>query len=126
MFDRNSCPITGSTQLIEKANVPYRSELLGEWATQRKQLAEERYVILHNPAIDFYFQRSVLDQYQEVQRRRAMAERRVEVRLLGLSDLAHKAEDAMLVRLLYPSVRPRVLDYGMGEGLWAVMARAYG
>ncbi len=129
MLDRNSCPITASTRLTEKASAPYGSGLLGEWAAQRKQrerLAEQRYAILHNPAIDFYFQRAVFDQGEEVQRRQAIAERRAEVRLLGLSDLAHKAEDAMLVRLLHPDARPRVLDYGMGEGHWAVMARAYG
>ncbi len=128
MFDRNSCPITASAQLIEKASAPYGAGLLGEWAAQRKQrerLAEQRYVILHNPEIDFYFQRAVFDQGEEVRRRQAIDERRVEVRLLGLSELAHKAEDAMLVRLLHPDGRPRVLDYGMGDGHWAEMARAY-
>ena len=99
MLDRNSCPITASTRLTEKASAPYGSGLLGEWAAQRKQrerLAEQRYAILHNPAIDFYFQRAVFDQGEEVQRRQAIAERRAEVRLLGLSDLAHKAEDALV------------------------------
>ena len=129
MFDRNACPITGSTHLLEKASAPYDSGLLGDWAAQRKQrerLAERRYVILHNPGIDFYFQRSVFDQEEEVQRREGIAGKRLETRQLELSDLAHKAEDAMLVRLLHLAGRPRVLDYGMGEGHWAVMARAYG
>lgn len=129
MFDRPACPITGSTHLEEKANVAYDNGVLGEWATRRRQtdrLAGRRYVILHNPEIDFYFQRTVFDQSEEIERRQGIAERRAEVRLLGLGDLSHKAEDAMLVRLLQPEGRPRVFDYGMGEGHWIVMVRAYG
>ncbi len=129
MFDRTACPITHTAALVEKANAPYDGGLLGEWATKRGQsarLAGQRYVVMHNAEIDFYFQRSVFDQAEEIERRRGIAERRPEVRVSGLSDLAHKAEDAMLVRLLQPEGRPRVFDYGMGEGHWIVMARAYG
>lgn len=129
MFDRTACPITRTVSLVEKASSPYDLGLLGEWAARRNQadrLAGRRYVVLHNPAIDFYFQRSVFEQSEEVERRQGIAERRAEIRALSLSDLAHKAEDAILVRLLQPEARPRVFDYGMGEGHWIVMARAYG
>ena len=128
MFDRTACPITRTTTLVEKASAPYDAGLLGAWATRRKQrerLAGQRFVVLHNPAIDFYFQRSVFDQAEEIERRQGIAGRRSEVRVLSLSDLAHKAEDAMLVRLLQPEGRPRVFDYGMGEGHWIRMAAAY-
>ncbi len=129
MFDRMACPITRSDALVEKANAAYDDGLLGAWATRRKQsgrLAGQRYVVMHNPEIDFYFQRAVFEQSEEIERRQGIAERRTEVRVLSLSDLAHKAEDAMLVRLLQPEGRPRVFDYGMGEGHWIVMVRAYG
>ncbi len=129
MLDRIECPITASPAVVERIDLPYDSALLGEWSAQRKQtdrLAHKRFTICHNPAIDFYFQRSVFDQGEEIERRQGIADRRTEERLPALSELCHKAEDAMLIRLLHPNIRPKVLDYGMGEGHWAIMAKAYG
>lgn len=128
MLDRRTCPLTGSTELRQIIETPFSFGALGAWAKERKlieRLADKRFVVFHNPSIDFYFQRFVMDQDEEVGRRVAIADRR-EIRLLTLSELSHRAEDAMLIRLLHPEGRPRVFDYGMGEGHWAVMASAYG
>lgn len=98
-----------------------------------ERFAPYRFTILHNPQINFYFQKWVFDQEEEVQRREAMAKRQATAtaapaRLFTLTELSHKAEDAMLIRLLHRGEerRPRVLDYGMGSGEWPQMAKAYG
>ncbi|MEZ5430290.1 MAG: class I SAM-dependent methyltransferase [Verrucomicrobiales bacterium] len=45
----------------------------------------------------------------------------------SLTELSHKAEDAMLIRLLHPGKScPKVFDFGMATGEWALMAKAYG
>jgi len=43
-----------------------------------------------------------------------------------IEPLAHKAEDAMIMRLLSKEQKPKGFDYGMGPGQWALMAKAYG
>ena len=44
----------------------------------------------------------------------------------ALPALAHLAEDAVLVRQLLGAGRPRVLDFGMGWGRFAMLAQAFG
>ena len=43
----------------------------------------------------------------------------------SLLSLAHLATDALLVRRLLPGRRPRVLDFGMGWGRFAMLAQAF-
>lgn len=44
----------------------------------------------------------------------------------SLRALALLAQDAVLMRMLLPAPRPRVLDYGMGWGRFAMLAQAFG
>jgi SAM-dependent methyltransferase len=133
MFQRLTCPITQSSDLVTKIELPYASGLLGPWTAERRQqglLSDCSFVILHNPAIEFYFQRWVFDQEDEVKRRENIAARSANLKpkLYSLTELSHKAEDAITIRLLFPELDrpPRVLDYGMATGEWLLMARAYG
>jgi len=133
MFQRLTCPITQSNDLVTKVELSYASGLLGQWAVERRQqemLSACSFVILHNPAIQFYFQKWVFDQEDEVKRRESIAARSdsQKPKLYSLTELSHKAEDAITIRLLFPKLEraPRVLDYGMATGEWLLMAKAYG
>lgn len=136
MLTRSACPVTGETALLEeKVRLPYDSGFLGTWTAKRKWgklLAGRDYRIWHHPGIDFYFQESVFDDEEEAVRREKIASRLAaqptgEPRGLSLTELSHKAEDALLIRLLHPDKpRPRVFDFGMATGEWSLMAKAYG
>lgn len=43
-----------------------------------------------------------------------------------LIGLAHQAQDVVLMRQLLPQASPRILDFGMGWGRFALMAQAFG
>lgn len=136
MLNRSACPITGDTNgLVEKIRLPYDSGFLGGWTERRKWgkwLRGLDYRVWYVPATDFYFQESVFDDDEEALRRENIASRLAKNteqnrREYSLTELSHKAEDAMLIRLLHPGKScPKVFDFGMATGEWALMAKAYG
>jgi SAM-dependent methyltransferase len=133
MLTRNTCPITGQQDLVTVINLPFHEGVLAEWARSRQwfdHLRDCAYRVLYNPSIDFYFQSLVFSEEEEQARRSAEAANagmRPRKQDFSLTELCHKAEDAILIRLLCRHVtRPRVLDFGMGDGSWALMAKAFG
>ncbi|MDD5348649.1 MAG: class I SAM-dependent methyltransferase [Chthoniobacteraceae bacterium] len=133
MISREACPITQEKDLVVALDMPYHSGVLGEWSREshhEELLRGCNFTILHNRRIDFYFQRWVFDLQVEIARRKGLAGPLptwdAEGKPSTLASLSHKAEDAMLIRLLCEKPRPRVLDYGMATGEWALMAKAYG
>src|SRR4051812_23909352 len=114
MLTRLRCPITQGEDLQTDLDLPFDSGVLGQWAAERghkERLAKARFVILQNRAIGFRFQSLVFDQGEEVQRREGIAEKMAAIpaKLYSLTELAHRAEDAMLIRLLAGELdrRPR-------------------
>jgi SAM-dependent methyltransferase len=133
MLDRTVCPLTGSDRLHEAVRVPYDQGVLGAWSRERsypRLLQGRDFVVRENPEIGFWFQEGVLDEREMVQGSSATAERMSEAerfRLFTLRELSHRAEDAILVRLLHRgSGRPKVFDFGMSTGEWLLLAQAYG
>lgn len=132
MLVRESCPITGSTNLVRKVDIPFSVGVIAEWVRPRgraRQLEGLNYTVYFNPEVDFYFQRIVFSEQEEEIRRRQLASTNSSSaeRVATLNDLCHKAEDAILIRLLFRNKgRPRVLDFGMGGGEWALLAKAFG
>lgn len=43
----------------------------------------------------------------------------------SLRELAHMTEEILIIRKLFPEIRPRVLDYGVGKGYWVGLANGF-
>jgi len=128
MYKRTECPICGLKPCEQQFQLPFLGEVLGDFTrrcTLAQALAGEQYVLLHCRRCGLYFQELVptLEEAQLLYGDAPEPQRSHRPR--PVAELAHLAEEAMLIRLLFPDRRPVVLDFGMGMGGWAGMACAY-
>lgn len=128
MHHRTRCPICDSTSCASEFRVEYRSPFLADFMRDcplREKLAGENYNVLRCARCRLYFQEVVADVHEAAAIYAGGAE-------IGareprpLPQLAHLAEDAIHIRLLFPDQRPVVLDFGMNRGDWPSMARSFG
>jgi len=133
MLSRIHCPITGATDCRDLVRVPYDQGFLGTWSRKRgwiEELAGQDFAIRYSPGIDFYFQQNVLEDSEEASRRERLAGKLAKEpvkKAYSLAELSHKAEDALLIRLLHPGKdHPKVFDFGMATGEWLLLAKGYG
>jgi SAM-dependent methyltransferase len=109
-------------------DIPYDAELFRAYAylaPLAKELRSHNYSILRCPTCNLYFQELVADPDESERLYNSYTGRHPAAPARPLAELAHFAEDAMIIRLLFPHRRPVVLDYGMSTGNWAAMTRAY-
>ncbi len=132
MPQRSHCPACGAPAASPLLSVPYDQPDLQAFLRRlgfglpAGWFAGIPFAVHHCPQCTALFQGWVLEEPQLA-------------RLYGQSDAAHRlpsessvlalshlAHDALLVRRLLPLPRPRVLDYGMGWGRFALLAQAFG
>lgn len=129
---RDSCPISSDRESAEIQTVlslPFDRGILGAWAEKKRkteQVAGREFRIYHDPRRDFFWQQFVLTNEEETERRTRVRQTKSEARPPTLTEAVHKTEEAILLRLLTPAERPKVLDYGMGLGHWLLAMRAFG
>lgn len=115
---------------LNMLEMSYADDLLKDWVGRSpidQELQSLSYVILKCPSCHLYFQELVCDPHEtlKIYSIRNYTAGCGNNQSRNLVQLAHMAEEAMLVRSLFPAHRPRVLDFGMGQGHWAAMAQAY-
>lgn len=128
MLVRTNCPCCESSKTTVKLRLDYNSEVLSESTKVIRyhyDISDKSYVIRKCDVCDLYFQEIVLDDSEAKVVYSLFAPENIE-RIRKVEELAHFAEDAMLIRLLFPDRQPVVLDFGMNTGIWAQMASAYG
>lgn len=128
---RDACPISGaSSPAIETlVSLPFDEGVLGDWARKKGKVdlvAGKEFRIYKNPSLDFYWQQLVMSNEEATHHRERIRKKNNQVPPLALTEASHKVEEAILLRLLVGSDRPKVLDYGMGLGTWLLAMRAYG
>lgn len=128
---RDACPISGasSPEIETLVSLPFDEGVLGDWAKEKGKIslvAGKAFRIYRNPSLDFYWQQLVMSNEEAVDHRDRIRKKNNEVPPLALTEASHKVEEAILLRLLVDSKRPKVLDYGMGLGTWLLAMRAFG
>jgi 2-polyprenyl-3-methyl-5-hydroxy-6-metoxy-1,4-benzoquinol methylase len=132
MIQRFSCPACNATAAPPLLTIPYQqSDLQGYlhrigFGLPAEWFLETPFAVHLCPDCETLFQGWVLE---ESQLAKLYGQNSAEHRApsdSSLLSLAHLAHDAMLLRRLIPVSKPRVLDYGMGWGRFALLAQAFG
>jgi SAM-dependent methyltransferase len=131
MISRTECPVCGAPASEPVLRVPYSDPALQAYLHRigfelPAAWFEGRHYALHACAgCGALFQAEVLDAAQAgvLYGRHSQASRLPDE--TSLLSLAHLATDALLVRRLLPGRRPRVLDFGMGWGRFALLAQSF-
>jgi SAM-dependent methyltransferase len=128
MYQRTQCPACESAGIARILDLPFEGDLLRDFSRGSRlkaELSSQKYSILRCNVCDLFFQELVADARESAV---LYQDDYAGVKSTGpmpLPPLAHMAEEAMLIRLLFPERRPVVLDFGMGMGHWAGMVRAF-
>lgn len=122
---RSACPINPALPSYTVLQLPYNAAVLQDALSElpREVLNDARYTINYCPAIEFYWQESVISPSGLPQSQNARTSHHTPP---DLARFAHYTEEALLNRLLIHNQRPIVYDIGMGEGWWALQMLAYG
>ena len=132
MITRNECPVCSTPVAAPILSTAYSDESLQTYLSRigfnlPREWFEGRNFSIHECIhCGLLFQREVLD---DVQTARLYGQHTQETRLpeeMSILSLAHLAADALLMRQLISTKRPRVLDFGMGWGRFAMLAQAFG
>lgn len=128
MITRKNCPCCGNDNIEEKLSLKYDTDLFRDtigFVRYHYDISNLYYTIHYCNRCSLYYQETVLDEEES----RVLYSSDVGgsgERIRSLEEVAHLAEDAMLIRLLFPGKVPKVLDFGMNTGDWARVASAYG
>lgn len=127
MIKRLKCPVCDNSSCETVLSLAYSNELfsgLFDGLNVPPGIYKQNYTIKYCPSCDFYYQETSLD--LEEAKAFYSSKSAESSRCRKLSEYAHLAEEAMLIRLLFSDRQPAVLDFGMNTGDWALMAKAYG
>ncbi|MGC8829561.1 MAG: class I SAM-dependent methyltransferase [Verrucomicrobiia bacterium] len=126
MYRRINCPCCGSGKTDVVANLEYSDSFVKDSSRELSEfLMNSRYIVRYCIGCAFYFKEFALED-DEAMTVYSLYEESSGCSLKSLREYAHIAEDAMLIRLLFPEKTPVVLDFAMNRGDWAAMAKAYG
>lgn len=128
MITRKKCPVCGSDDTVEKIRISCDDEVLREALFSFKyhlDITGAFYTIRKCIYCGLYFQETVLDDAEASMIYSSSASAALE-KHRSIEEVSHFAEDAILIRLLYPNKKPAVLDFGMNTGDWAHVVSAYG
>jgi len=128
MLIRTTCPCCGEGDVVEVLRLGYDSEILSEAVNPFRyhiDITGKFFVILKCNNCGLYFQETVLDD-EEAKAFYSKCVGQGSESVGSVEEVAHIAEDAMLIRLLFPDKKPLVLDFGMNTGRWAHVVSSFG
>ncbi|MEM6911661.1 MAG: class I SAM-dependent methyltransferase [Verrucomicrobiota bacterium] len=130
MFERRCCPVCDCANESSEVlgSVPFTHKCLRDELHPKasKALANREFTVIRCQSCGLVYQVVAWEEPEAEWVYTRFSESGDLEKFRPVQHFAHKAEDAMIVRLLFPEIRPKVLDYGMGLGEWARMATAFG
>jgi SAM-dependent methyltransferase len=128
MIQRKDCPCCAAENAgISLVDLPYTSTILPDWFREnsiKSLLQEHNYKVWKCKSCGCLYQQACLDDAEA--KRLYTQYSSIYVEPYELKKYAHLCEEVILLKKLCPSVTPKVLDFGVGDASWSLMAKAWG
>ena len=122
---REKCPACDGAETECEFEIPYAAEYFRSLREAHPLIADQRYVLRCCRACGFRFQQTILSTAEDDGLNEEYWGETVDLSPARLNELAHMAEEILIIRQLFPDTRPVVLDYGVGKANWAGVATGF-
>lgn len=122
---RLQCPACANDETKEIWSLPYSHEYFTALVKRFPFLKSEWYILRGCPRCDVNFQEVILNENEDEELNGEYWGEEVNPKPTSLRELAHMAEEILIIRQLFPDVSPCVLDYGVGKANWAGVAKGF-
>jgi len=123
--DRNHCPVCLCSDTQELWSLSYGHPFFNLICSRVALTGGEVYCLRSCQRCGLVFQQTVLTETEDRLLNQDYWQGKLPDRAASLRTLAHHAEEALLIRLLFPDTTPTVLDFGVGCGNWAGVVRGF-
>ncbi|MGB0579778.1 MAG: methyltransferase domain-containing protein [Limisphaerales bacterium] len=122
---RLECPACGNSETSEEFSVPYAEDYFRELRDRFPVIADQSYILRRCQTCELRFQQTILTGEEDADLNEEYWGEEADPKPTELRELAHMAEEILIIRQLFPDVKPCVLDYGVGKANWAGVATGF-